>query len=94
MDLWTLSQILLCVGEEVVRTCADEIGSANLGVCEGELGGAGGGLVAHELLEQLSLLGGHDCWSRTWACSYLFKGVMRELAAESRSGGGEMELNF
>jgi hypothetical protein len=33
-----------------VRACAHEVGAAELGVGDGELGGAGGGGGAHELL--------------------------------------------
>ncbi|KAL1842549.1 hypothetical protein VTK73DRAFT_3089 [Phialemonium thermophilum] len=44
------AQVLLGVGEEVVRAGADEVGAAHLGVGQGELGAAGGGPAAHELL--------------------------------------------
>lgn len=59
MHLGALAEVLLCVCEEVVRTGANEIGTADFRVVEGELSCARGGLVAHKLLKQLSLLGGH-----------------------------------
>lgn len=60
MHLGTLAEILLGVGEEVVRTRAGEIGPADFGVVERELLGARRGGRAHKLLEQLSLFSGHD----------------------------------
>lgn len=60
MHLGTLPEVLLGVGEEVVRTRAGEVGPADFGVVERELLGARRGGRAHELLEQLSLFGGHD----------------------------------
>lgn len=58
------AEILLGVGEEVVGAAAAEIGTADLGVGDGEGGlfvhaGRGHHGVAHELLEQLALFGGH-----------------------------------
>lgn len=59
------SQVLLGVGEEVVRAGADQVGAAHLGVGDRERWLFGGGawhaheVVPHELLQQLSLLGGH-----------------------------------
>ena len=44
------TEVLLGVGEEVVRTGADEVGAADFGVREGELGVPGGLAGAHELL--------------------------------------------
>lgn len=58
VHLGALAQILLRVGEEVVRAGPREVRAADFGVGEGELGGAGC-RCAHELLEQLSLFGGH-----------------------------------
>lgn len=60
VHLGTLPEVLLGVGEEVVRTRAGEVGPADFGVVERELLGARRGGRAHELLEQLSLFGGHD----------------------------------
>ena len=69
------SNVLFCVGEEVVRACAAEVGAADFGVGDGEGGlfGHSGGLhhgVAHELLEQLSLFGRHGeavlCAEMVW----------------------------
>lgn len=50
MNFWTWAQVLLGVGEEVVWAGADEEGTAEFGVSEGELGGVRGGGGAHELL--------------------------------------------
>jgi len=44
------AEVLLGVGEEVVRAGADEEGAADFGVCDGELGVARGSSGAHELL--------------------------------------------
>lgn len=60
VHLGTRPEVLLGVGEEVVRTRAGDVGPADFGVVERELLGARGGGRAHELLEQLSLFGGHD----------------------------------
>lgn len=44
------TQVLLGVGEEIMRTGAGEEGAADFGVGDGELGAARGGAGAHELL--------------------------------------------
>lgn len=49
MDLWTRTEILFGVGEEIVRTGTGEIGTAYFGVGDGELGLSGGCASAHEL---------------------------------------------
>lgn len=49
------AKVLFRVGEEVVRACADEEGSADFGVCERQLGVSGGGAGAHELLYDLDI---------------------------------------
>lgn len=50
MHFWAGSEVLLGVCEEVVRAGADEVGAAEFGVGDGELGRACGGRGAHELL--------------------------------------------
>jgi len=50
VDFGAGPEVLLRVREEVVRAGAHEVGAAELGVCDGELGGARGGGSAHELL--------------------------------------------
>lgn len=50
MHFWARPEVLLGVCEEIVRAGADEVGSAEFGVGDGELGGACGGRGAHELL--------------------------------------------
>jgi hypothetical protein len=54
VDLWAGAELVLCVCEEVVGAVADEIGAADLGVGDGELGrtrvGSAHELLAHELL--------------------------------------------
>lgn len=55
------ANVLLGVGEQIVRTGAGEVRTADFGIRHGELGGARRRRRAHELLEQLSLFGGHGC---------------------------------
>lgn len=50
MHFWARPKVLLGVCEEIMRTGADKVGSAEFGVGDGELGGACGGRGAHELL--------------------------------------------
>ena len=38
MDLGAGTEILLCVGEEIMGTCADNIGTADFWIINGELG--------------------------------------------------------
>lgn len=71
LEVWlvgfgTCAQVLFGVGEEVVGTGAAQVRAADFGIGQGQLGRFVGGrgvsgeeLVAHELLEQSSLLGGH-----------------------------------
>lgn len=59
VHLGTRADVLLGVGEEVVRTGAGEVRPADFRVRHGELGGARRRRRAHELLEQLPLFGGH-----------------------------------
>ena len=72
MGFVTGADVLLGVGEEVVRAGAGEVGPADLGGCEGEVGCFGRGsatheVVAHELLEQLALFGCHGgWWTKSW----------------------------
>lgn len=49
VHFWAGSEVLLCVGEEVVGAGANDKGAANAGVAEGDLGGAGAA-GAHELV--------------------------------------------
>lgn len=55
MDLGARAEIEFGVGEEVVRTGADNEGAADFGVGYGEGGGGGRGRGAHELLEESPL---------------------------------------
>jgi hypothetical protein len=54
VDLGAGSQLVLCVGEEIVRAVADEVRAADLGIGDAELRralvGSRHGLLAHELL--------------------------------------------
>ena len=50
VDFGAETEVLLGVGEEVVRAGADQVGAADFGVREGELGVPGGLAGAHELL--------------------------------------------
>lgn len=38
VHLGARAEVLLCVGEEVVRACSDQVRAADFGVCDGELG--------------------------------------------------------
>ena len=50
MDLGARTEILLCVRKEIVGACANNIGTADLWIVNGELSVSGGGPSAHELL--------------------------------------------
>lgn len=55
VDSRARAKVLFRVCEEVMRACAGEEGSADLGVCERQLGVSGGGAGAHELLYDLDI---------------------------------------
>jgi hypothetical protein len=54
VDLWAGSQLVFCVGEEIVGAVADEVRATDFGVGDAELRralvGSRHGLLAHELL--------------------------------------------
>lgn len=63
MDLGAGPEVLLGVGEEVVRTCADEIGATDFWISNGELSVSRGGTGTHKLLCEGMISGSYTKWS-------------------------------